>query len=73
MRINRDSQRLVTYTIIKTKVILVCLKMGDFIYENVSIPAIENEAIYIFDNSKSILTRCFISLTLAFLFKAEIA
>lgn len=73
MWINRDSQRLVTYTIIKTKVILVCLKMDDFIYENVSIPAIENKAIYIFDISKNILMRCFIPLTLAFLFKAEIA
>lgn len=54
---NRDPQRLVTYTIIKTKIILVCLKMDDSIYENASTPKIENEAICISDNFKGILIR----------------
>lgn len=53
----RDPQSLVTYTTVKTKVILACLKMDDFIYENVSTPAVEDEAICISDNSKDILIR----------------
>lgn len=51
------STKLVTYTIIKTKVVLVCLKMDDFISENVSISAVEDEAICISDNSKGTLIR----------------
>lgn len=53
----RDLQILVTYTIIKAKIILVCLKMDDFIYENMSTPAVEDKAICISDNSKGILIR----------------
>lgn len=48
---------MVTYTIIKLNVILDCLKMVDFIYENVCTPAVENKATCIFDNSKGILIR----------------
>lgn len=53
----RDLQILVTYTIIKAKIILVCLKMDDFIYENMSTPAVEDKAMCISDNSKGILIR----------------
>lgn len=48
---------MVTYTIIKAKIILVCLKMDDFIYENMSTPAVEDKAMCISDNSKGILIR----------------
>ena len=39
------------------KIILVCLKMDDFIYENMSTPAVEDKAMCISDNSKGILIR----------------
>ena len=53
----RDPQSLVTYKIIKAKIILVCLKMDDFIYENMSTPAVEDKTICISDNSKGISIR----------------
>lgn len=61
VNMDRDPQRLVTYIIIKTKVILVCLKMDDSIYETMSTLVIENKAICISDNSKGVLIR-FVSL-----------